>query len=138
MRQEKAGPRRFCPAGARGLNQFMPGTWAEVMQRQGWRGSPYDPLLNIRASAVYMARMIGVWAAPRPGHERLPLASAGYNAGAGHIVEAQRLCRGARAWNGIAPCLRRVTGRHSRETLGYVARIRLLWTDLTGTPWPPS
>ena len=122
-------------AGAQGIAQFMPGTWAETMQRNGWKGSPYDPHLAIVAQASYMERLSTVWRTPRPESARLELAAASYNAGAGNIVAAQRACRGAREWEGISPCLEKVTGHHSEETIGYVARIKRFWRRLTGQEW---
>ncbi|MCY4548144.1 MAG: transglycosylase SLT domain-containing protein [Defluviicoccus sp.] len=125
-------------AGAQGIAQFMPGTWAETMRRRGWTGTPWDAPLAIRAQAAYMQRLALVWSAPRPEPERVELALASYNAGPGNIVKAQRRCHGARSWSGIAPCLGAVTGRHARETRTYLRRIAAYWQTLTGSPWASS
>ena len=123
------------PVGAAGIAQFMPGTWADTMQRQGWSGSPYDPMLAIRAQAVEMERLSKVWRSPRPETKRIELASASYNAGVGHIVNAQGRCQDAPYWDEIRACLPDVTGDHSKETIGYVDRIRRYYTELTGREW---
>lgn len=128
-------PRAVSPVGARGIAQFMPGTWAETMRRRGWTGTPWDAPLAIRAQAAYMQRLALVWSSPRPEPERLELAAASYNAGPGNIVKAQRRCNGARSWARIAPCLAKVTGRHARETRTYLRRIVSFWRTLTGRPW---
>lgn len=112
------------PVGAEGIGQFMPATWREVpaavrlgvVDRRAAEPS-------IRAGAWYMGRMKRVWKAPRPADDRRRLAQASYNAGAGSIIRAQTKCNGAPDWRTIASCLPAVTGRHSAETIGYVARI---------------
>ena len=123
-------------AGAEGIAQFMPGTWSEVLQRQGWQGSPYDEDLAIKAQAVYMSRMIHVWASPRPESERLLLATASYNQGPGNTVKAQKICAGARTWREIAPCVPEATPSHPDETVQYVRRIHATYADLAGEPFP--
>lgn len=102
----------------------MPGTWKDIAPALGYGGLPPTAAgPAIEAGAYYMARLHGVWKSDRPQLERHRLAEASYNAGAGHIVKAQKLCDGARNWADIAPCLSQVTGRHAAETLGYVERI---------------
>ena len=55
------------------------------------------------------------------------LAAASYNAGAGHLIKAQRLCDGRNLYREIIPCLPQVTGRHSAETIDYVQKIIGRW-----------
>jgi len=67
-------PNAVSPAGAQGLMQFMPGTWARF-----GRGSPFDPHAAIFAGAAYLRHLalkLGSW----------PLALAGYNAGEQAVV----------------------------------------------------
>jgi hypothetical protein len=45
------------PAGAMGLMQVMPGTWAELRARYGFGGNPYDPHDNIMAGAAYLREL---------------------------------------------------------------------------------
>jgi soluble lytic murein transglycosylase-like protein len=69
-------PRAVSPAGAQGLMQFMPGTWARF-----GHGSPFDPKAAIFAGAAYLRHLalkLGSW----------PLAIAGYNAGGQAVVNA--------------------------------------------------
>lgn len=121
--ESRFDPVAVSPAGARGLCQFMPGTWADARRAIGV-GSVWSPAQNTWAAGWYMRRMLAIWTAERTDYQRLQLAQASYNAGAGHIIEAQRLCSDAPTWAGIAPCLPDVTGRHARETIGYVRSIR--------------
>ncbi len=69
-------PRAVSSAGAQGMMQFMPGTWARF-----GHGSPFDPKDAIFAGAAYLRHLalkLGSW----------PLAIAGYNAGGHAVVNA--------------------------------------------------
>ena len=120
--ESRFNARAVSPAGARGLCQFMPGTWSDAQRALGVR-DVYNPGQNAWAAGWYMRRQLNRWVWDRTDHQRLQLAQASYNAGFGHILHAQRLCGGARAWEQIAPCLHRVTGHHSQETIQYVKQI---------------
>jgi membrane-bound lytic murein transglycosylase MltF len=119
FQESRFNPRAVSPAGARGICQLMPGTARDLGVSDSFNVSD-----NIRGGAQYMRRMINIWHAPRTDYERLELSQASYNAGAGHIIQAQRLCDGAPDWQTIKTCLPRVTGHHSAETIDYVRRIR--------------
>ena len=122
--ESRLDPNARSPVGAEGVGQFMPGTWGDVpasvrlgvVDRRA-----ADP--SIRAGAWYMARLRKGWSAPRPESERRRLAQASYNAGMGSILKAQKSCNGAPDWPTIAACLPRITGHHSKETIGYVNAI---------------
>ena len=115
-------PRAVSPVGARGVCQFMPGTWHDASRAIGVRDI-YSPQQNIHAAGWYMRRMLNIWIWDRTDYQRLQLAQASYNTGAGNVLAAQRICDSARTWQDIAPCLPQVTGRHSAETIGYVQAI---------------
>lgn len=124
-------PDAVSPVGARGLAQFMPGTWAEVSQQLGFHGiSPHAAGPAITAGAYYQGRMISIWKAPRPAADRYSLAAASYNAGAGNLIKAQKVCGGANGYSEIIQCLPRVTGKHAAETTTYVQRIWQYWTQM--------
>lgn len=117
-------PEAVSPAGAQGLAQFMPGTWAEVTRQLGLHGVPPSHARHaIDAGAYYMAKLQRTWKAPRPHMDRHRLAQASYNAGAGHIIKAQAVCGGPALYAEIIECLPLVTGRHSWETITYVDKI---------------
>lgn len=117
-------PSAQSPVGARGLAQFMPGTWADVTRRLGYGDvSPHVSRYAIPAGAYYMGSLRKSWSAPRPEADRHSLAMASYNAGIGNLLKAQRLAGGANAYADIISALPEVTGRYSKETITYVERI---------------
>ena len=119
------------PVGAAGIAQFMPGTWSDVSKQLGYKNlNPHMAKPAILAGAFYMSKLRQTWKAPRPEADKHSLALASYNAGAGHLIKAQKLCGGANAYAGIARCLPQVTGRHSRETITYVQRIWKIWAQM--------
>lgn len=77
MRVESAGNRTAVSrAGAMGLMQVMPGTWAQLRARHGLGTDPFNPRDNILAGAAYLRAM----------HDRYGNTSAmlaAYNAGPG-------------------------------------------------------
>lgn len=74
---ESAGnPRAVSPAGAMGLMQVMPGTWAALRQQHRLGEDPFDPRDNILAGTAYLRAMYN-----RYGNIGAMLAA--YNAGPG-------------------------------------------------------
>jgi soluble lytic murein transglycosylase-like protein len=123
--------RAVSSAGAMGVMQIMPGTWRDETDRLGIIASPYNAKVNIQVGTSYMRRMVRFWKAPRTRFQRLQLAQASYNAGAGNILRAQNKCPG-RSWYTIKRCLHRVTGhRNAQSTRAYVARISSWYGKLT-------
>lgn len=122
--ESRLDPAAVSPAGARGVAQFMPGTWEQV--RRELRLGDLSPHRDvaIEAGAYYMARLRRAWSSPRPRDDRHWLAVASYNAGLGHLLRAQERCGGVLHHWQILPCLPEVTGRHAYETLVYVERIK--------------
>jgi len=111
------------PVGAMGLSQIMPQTFKEIDLKSGIAGSAFDPEVNLMSGAWYMARMRNTFKAPRPEHEKHNFAMASYNAGAGHIIKAQKLAGNPIAWQPAADKLHLVTGKHATETRQYVIKI---------------
>jgi len=68
-------PRAVSPAGAMGLMQLMPGTWAQLRFRLGLGADPFDPADNILAGAAYLRELRDRYG--EPGY------LAAYNAGPG-------------------------------------------------------
>lgn len=113
------------PVGAKGLAQFMPRTWMDMQRRMNmpkW-ATPYMPKYSIKAGAYYMRTLRNSWTTKRSVEQKHNLALASYNAGLGNILKAQRKCKGAILWEDIAPCLKEITGKYSKETLMYVDKI---------------
>lgn len=121
--ESRLNPMAVSPVGARGLAQFMPGTWAEEASAAGV-GSSVTSDAAILVGARYMARLARTWRSERPTEDRWKLARASYNAGPGSLLKAQDRCGGPPLYADIVACLPAVTGaRFSAETIGYVKNI---------------
>jgi hypothetical protein len=87
MRIESGGlPGATSPAGAMGLMQLMPQTYADLAARYRLGDDPYDPAANVTAGAAYLREMLDRFGAPA--------AFAAYNAGPGRLLD--HLSRGRR------------------------------------------
>lgn len=65
MRAESAGePRAVSSAGAMGLMQIMPATWAGLRARHGLGRDPYDPRDNILAGTAYLRELHNRYGSP--------------------------------------------------------------------------
>lgn len=112
------------PVGAMGLSQIMPATFADIGRKAGIKGNPFDPETNLMAGAWYLARQRAIFKQKRSDKDRHDLAMAAYNAGAGSIIKAQQLAGNNPEWQPVADKLHLVAGRHSKETIDYVTKIR--------------
>lgn len=118
LRAESAGDvRAISSAGAMGLMQVMPDTWAGLRVRHGLGRNPYEPRDNIMAGAAYLREM---W--DRYGNVAAMLAA--YNAGPGRYDD------------------HRATGRAlPAETRAYVAALAPILGGVvaseTPAPAPP-
>jgi hypothetical protein len=56
--------RAVSPAGAMGLMQVMPDTWADLRSRHGFGVDPFDPRDNILAGAAYLREMHDRYGSP--------------------------------------------------------------------------
>ena len=62
---ESAGdPRAVSSAGAMGLMQIMPGTWADLRRAHGFGDDPFDPRGNILAGTAYLRAMYDRFGSP--------------------------------------------------------------------------
>lgn len=118
-------------AGAVGLMQIMPSTYKEITGRHRHiKGSSNDPQWNIAAGIAYNRSIWNIFKAKRPFQDRLDFMFGAYNAGKGSIIRAQRRAKrnglDPNRWHSIEKTLPRVTGRRSRETLGYVKKIKVI------------
>lgn len=113
------------PAGALGLAQFMPATWAQWSKKSGYQNSdPTDPEASLFTGAMYMGYLWSQWTAPRPEMDRLCLAWASYNAGLDSILDAQEIANGVNDYRSIIAALPERTGyKNAHETQTYVRRI---------------
>ncbi len=115
--------------GAVGIMQIMPRTFAEIKQKNpAIKGSARDARWNIAAGIYYDRLVWQTWKAKRPLQDRIDFMFGSYNAGKGHIIKAQKIAArngmNPNLWQSIQKTLPQVTGRHSRETITYVKKIK--------------
>jgi membrane-bound lytic murein transglycosylase MltF len=115
--------------GAVGLMQIMPTTYKEIIKRHRYiKGSGNSPKWNIAAGISYNRSIWNLFKADRPFQDRLDFTFGAYNAGKGNIIKAQKRAKRSgqnpNLWTSIEQTLPNVTGRHSKETLGYVTKIK--------------
>lgn len=123
IQESSLNPKAKSYVGALGLMQIMPSTGKELGLN---KKQLLIPELNIHAGIRYdykIHKWWSYWDKNLQYIEKLFFIFASYNAGAGHIKKAWKLCNYSKEWNKVAPCLKKVTGRHSKETLNYVSRI---------------
>jgi len=120
-------PEAISAVGARGIAQFMPGTWAQMVRELKFppTATAFEPVYAIPAAAYYMASRRRIWwAQPRTEDDRRRLAQASYNAGSGRIIAAQRKANNANDYATIIAALPGITGAiNAAQTIGYVERI---------------
>lgn len=116
------------PAGAVGLMQILPSTFAEIQRANPYFTDIVSPRWNIAAGIWYDRYLYRHKAWVSLGDdEQLLLAFAGYNAGLGGALRAYKATpHPADSWQRIAP-------QAPRETQGYVRRIISI---KTGAPPP--
>ena len=114
--------------GASGVMQLMPKTFKEIQRKNpSIKGTRAQPRWNI-AAGIYYDRMIwNMWEAKRSFQDRINFMFGSFNAGKGNILKAQRLATkralNPNLWKSVEQVLPQVTGRHSKETIGYVKKI---------------
>lgn len=117
--------------GAVGVMQIMPRTFKEITRKNpAIKGSRAQPRWNIAAGIYYDRLIWKVWKADRSFQDRLNFTFGAYNAGKANIFKAQRLAKfrgmDPNRWISIERVLPDITGRHSRETIGYVRKINTI------------
>jgi membrane-bound lytic murein transglycosylase F len=114
--------------GAKGIMQIMPRTFKEIRNKNPTiKGTRAQPRWNIAAGIYYDRQLWNTWKAERPFQDRLNFMFGSYNAGKMNIIKAQKLAaesgRNPNLWPAIESELPEVTGKNSRETIGYVNKI---------------
>ena len=125
----KAGARS--KVGAVGVMQIMPATFKEILKKNpSIKGTRKQPRWNI-AAGIYYDRIIWKgWKAERSFKDRISFMLGSYNAGKRNIIKAQKIAQekgfNPNLWASIEPALPGVTGRRSKETIGYVKKIHMI------------
>ena len=117
--------------GAVGVMQIMPRTFEEIRKKQpAIKGTRFQPRWNIAAGIYYDRQLWNTWKAERPFRDRLNFTFGAFNAGKANIIKAQKVAAkdglDPNRWTSIEKKLPAVTGKHSRETIGYVEKIELI------------
>lgn len=127
IRAESAGKlRAVSSAGALGLMQLMPGTWARQRSRLGLGNDPFDPRDNIMAGVSYLREMYDSYGAPG--------FLAAYNAGPGRYEDWRDRGRSLPAETQayvakIASMLHYGNAAASIASAPFVQTVRPLWTQ---------
>jgi membrane-bound lytic murein transglycosylase F len=117
--------------GAKGIMQIMPGTFKEIAYKNpSIKGSSLQPKWSISAGIYYDRLIWKFWKARRSFQDRLNFMFGSYNAGKGNILKAQKEAErhklNSNLWKSIEKTLSKITGSHSRETIGYINKITLI------------
>ncbi len=114
-------------AGARGVMQLMPGTYAMIKSRRPELGAIEDPEWNIAAGIMHDRSLWRRWQEHESDEERLRFMFGSYNAGEGTILRAKNVARAeqldALTWNSIETVAPKVQRWRYKETLPYVRKI---------------
>jgi membrane-bound lytic murein transglycosylase MltF len=114
--------------GAMGIMQIMPATFEEILQKNpSIKGTRKQPRWNIAAGIYYDRTIWKMWTADRPFQDRINFMFGSYNAGKGSILRAQKIANAQKLnpnlWQSIEVTLSQVTGKRSKETIGYIRKI---------------
>ena len=127
MAESGLSPKALSDAGARGIMQLMPSTFAAIQSSKPHYESIDDPQWNIAAGIVHDR---GLWTVFRDrsvadDHERFMFGA--YNAGDMTIVRAQGVAKRAKLdpaeWPSVETVAPKVPRWRYKETLGYVRTI---------------
>ncbi len=115
-------------AGALGIMQIMPGTFEEIIRKQpSIKGTRKQPRWNIAAGIYYDRMLWKIWKVKESLSDRINFMFGSYNAGRRNILRAQKAAKkqnlNPNVWTSIERTLSRVTGKHSKETIGYISKI---------------
>jgi len=86
--ESRFNPNAKSSVGAHGLLQVMPSTGRQI----GF-DNVQDLEANVEAGTIYIQRLVRVLSDKIPPQERINFALAAYNAGLGHVYDAQKLAR---------------------------------------------
>lgn len=133
MAESNLQPEAVSPVGALGIMQIMPktGEWLGYTKAQ-----LLQPEMNIKAGVEYMMKLWQQWVGSiYDPWELWYFCLASYNAGPGNIEKAFTQAKADnmefRDWSVTGGLyLPGVTGKHARETMNYVARIKGFYSTL--------
>lgn len=121
-------------AGARGLMQLMPSTFAEIQSTNSFLENIDDPTWNIAAGIYYDRQLYKAWKDIDTEDEKFRFTFGSYNAGRGTILKAQGKAKDKNldhtTWESITVVAPEVPKWRHEETLGYVEKIKKFHLEL--------
>jgi membrane-bound lytic murein transglycosylase MltF len=127
MTESKLNQDAISIAGARGVMQLMPSTFADIRSKNPEIGKINDPEWNIAGGIYYDRQLWRQWEDRTVGTDRREFMFGSYNAGRGTILRAQKVALkkslNERVWPSIRNVAPEVPGWRHQETLDYVLRI---------------
>ena len=144
MTESRLDPTATSFAGARGIMQLMPSTYAQIQTKQTDFAAIDDPEWNIAAGILHDRSLWRLWTDSVEADDHRDFMFGSYIAGRGTVLRAQGVARGkgydARTWAAIVAIASDVPRWRHTETLNYVVRIEatILQIDDRGRVLPPS
>ena len=127
--ESRLNPKAKSPVGAIGIGQVMRPTGKEQLALLGIECDLWEPRCNIEVATAYSGRIMRMFTSPRPVLDLICHEAIAYNAGPGSDFKAQVIGKSEEC-DKVLEVLHYVTGRHAKETRGYVARIRRTFIKL--------
>jgi soluble lytic murein transglycosylase-like protein len=123
--------------GALGIMQLMPSTFKEVQSANPEFADVNNPEWNIASGIYYDRQLWKQWTKNESAPDRLSFVFGSYNAGRGTILKAQNQAAKAQLnrdmWPSIEEVAPKVPKWRHEETLGYVRKIEVFYTNLSST-----
>lgn len=138
MAESNLVPNAKSSAGARGLMQLMPSTYATIASAHENYGAINDPQFNIAAGIQHDRDLWTLWNSHVTDEDQLDFMFGSYNAGEMTIVRARAAAKKKQLdperWTSVETVAPTVPRWRWRETLGYVTTISANYTFLTPVP----
>jgi len=128
--ESNLNPKAISKEGALGLCQLMPNTFSAIKKRANIKAKTghNNPDASIHAAAFYLNQISSYWDNYTYDSNKVKIILASYNAGIGNVNKAKKLCKSSQ-YEDIMPCLKKVTGNNSTETIIYVQNVLTLYNS---------
>lgn len=140
MAESNLKPTARSSAGARGLMQLMPSTYAQIASIKPHYKEIDDPQSNIGAGIIHDRDLYNIWKDLVISEDRTRFMFGSYNAGEMTIVRARTAAKRSKldpaVWGSVVEVAPTVPRWRYKETLGYVFTIEQNYLFLT--PQPPA
>ena len=138
MAESNLVPSARSSAGARGLMQLMPTTYAQIQSVKPHYKEIDDPQSNIGAGIIHDRDLWNLWDDKVAADDHLRFMFGSYNAGERAIVRARAVAKKSKLdpeiWGSVVEVAPRIPNWRYKETLGYVTTIEANYVFLTPAP----